>query len=276
MYVFIKIRNINFVRTFIRFKLAISYYKNNFKMIRNWISKKTENDNFYYELTQKNSKDLISLVSFIFNVPTELLTQYHEEIVKNDNLIKEIENTLKKDPQLADIKVGFGRREAWYLIIRVLKPKVVIETGVHQGVGTCVITSALKKNTEEGYPGEYIGIDIDKSAGKLFHEPLTNYGKIIYSDSIEALYKFRGEIDVFINDSDHRSDYEAEEYMVIKDKLSSSGIILGDNSHTNSVLREFSIQSKRSFVLLGKNLLITGIRGLELVFRYPTNLIYNL
>ena len=31
------------------------------------------------------------------------------------------------------------------------KPKIVVETGVDKGLGACVLTAALMKNSEEGY-----------------------------------------------------------------------------------------------------------------------------
>jgi predicted O-methyltransferase YrrM len=241
------LKKISIVRSYLRYKFAKSYYKEILTMMRRWAIQKTENDNFYYELTEKNRKDLVSMLSMILNISTERLNRYHEEIINNFELRNQIENILK-NTNLADIRVGFGRREAWYLITRVMKPKIVIETGVHHGVGACVITSALKKNHEEGFQGKYIGIDIDVTAGILLKSPLNNYGSIIYSDSLEALRQIDEKIDIFINDSDHSVDYEEREYELINNKLSDKGIILGDNSHANSVLRDFSNMSNRNFV----------------------------
>ena len=67
-------------------------------------------------------------------------------------------------------------------------------------------------------------------------------------DSIESLKGLDEKIDIFINDSDHSADYEYNEYLTIKNKLSNDGIILGDNSHVTDKLLDFSIENDRKFL----------------------------
>ena len=57
-----------------------------------------------------------------------------------------------------------------------------------------------------------------------------------YGDSLETLNLFDGLIDLFINDSDHSTEYEAKGYNAIANKLSENAIILGDNSHCSDKL----------------------------------------
>ena len=52
-------------------------------------------------------------------------------------------------------------------------------------------------------------------------------------------------IDFFINDSDHGAEYEAREYETIHPRLAPDSIVLGDNSHTNTKLNEFSRKYSR-------------------------------
>ena len=55
--------------------------------------------------------------------------------------------------------------------------------------------------------------EINPNAGKLFQEPYNKVGKIIYQDSLKTLSKINVGIDLFINDSDHSSEYEYKEYL---------------------------------------------------------------
>ena len=55
-------------------------------------------------------------------------------------------------------------------------------------------------------------------------------------------------MDLFINDSDHDVDYEYNEYMTIRNKLSPQAIILGDNSHVSNSLVKFSNENGCSFL----------------------------
>jgi len=152
------------------------------------------------------------------------------------------------DPKLRDIEVGFGRREGWYALVRALKPKVVVETGVHHGVGACVLTAALMKNAEEGYAGRYYGTDNDPNAGRLLTARYAEFGQVLYGDSIDSLSSLEDSIDVFINDSDHSADYEAREYIVVGPKLSEKSLVLGDNSHVTTILNDWARSNGRPFV----------------------------
>ena len=82
----------------------------------------------------------------------------------------------------------------------------------------------------------------------MFSGNYAKYGRILYGDSIESLRKFDGVIDLFINDSDHSADYEAEEYRTVAGMLSERAVILGDNSHCSNKLLEFSLKTNRHFV----------------------------
>ncbi|MGU9956682.1 MAG: hypothetical protein ACNYPI_03275 [Arenicellales bacterium WSBS_2016_MAG_OTU3] len=58
------------------------------------------------------------------------------------------------------------------------KPKTVIETGIDKGMGSVVLASALLRNIEEGFPGEYFGTDINPDAGYMFNGKYAKVGKI--------------------------------------------------------------------------------------------------
>jgi hypothetical protein len=82
-----------------------------------------------------------------------------------------------------------------------LKPGLVVETGVDKGLGSVVLASALRRNRAEGFPGEYLGNDINPHAGFLLQETYALGGCIAIGDSIEMLKKLEANIDLFINDS---------------------------------------------------------------------------
>ena len=237
-----------FMRIRGRKKRATSYYKPSFRLINDWAKKKTEFSNYYYDLNESNRSDLASLISAITETPFKQVEALFDELENNENLRAHISNSWARDPMMSDAKLGFGRRLGWYAFIRILKPKIVVETGVHHGVGSCVITSALIKNAEDGFIGQYFGTDIDKNAGKLLIKPYSKFGKILYGDSIESLKQLTDSVDIFINDSDHRGEYEKLEYETINTKLSKKALILGDNSHATNSLRIFSQATDRNFI----------------------------
>jgi hypothetical protein len=167
---------------------------------------------------------------------------------------------------IADRQVRLGRRIGWYAFARALKPKVVIETGVDKGLGSCLLTAALIKNGEEGYQGSYYGTDINPKTGYLLSGEYADFGKILYGVSLQSLSDLSSPIDLFIDDSDHSSEYEANECETIANKLSDNAVVLGDKSHSTDKLLQFPINLARNFFSSKRNPLITGIQGRVLVF----------
>jgi predicted O-methyltransferase YrrM len=236
------------VRMFMRKKFAYSYYKKKLSLINKWYFLDTEDSNFYYNLTTHNLDILANTVSLITKKNKKKIKDYFNELQTDFVLRNHIEKKLKKNKYGKDIKVDYGRRYGWYAIVRAMRPKIIIETGVSHGVGSCVLAKALMKNKAEGYQGYYYGTELDLKAGKIFSGKYKKYGKILYGDSVTTLKKFNFKIDLFINDSDHDEDYEYLEYEVIANKISNKSIILGDNSHVTDKLSLFSEKHKRKFI----------------------------
>ena len=166
-------------------------------------------------ISKKNQLELIKTFEIIFKNSTFEQIKFYLQELENDKEIRDhirdsiYESNLK---EYADSIIEFSRRLGWYICARLLKPKVVVETGVDKGLGSVVLIRALMKNKEEGYSGYYYGTDINSQAGYLLNGEYQEYGEILYGDSLESLNKITNEIDLFINDSDHSAEYELNEY----------------------------------------------------------------
>jgi|688.fasta_scaffold279811_1 predicted O-methyltransferase YrrM len=213
-----------------------------------WTGRKTENSNFYYDLTDKNTLELAQLISIVCKIEPTKAEAYLNEARQDMELRAHLRETLQADNSMKDSNLQLGRRIGWYAVIRAMKPKLVVETGVHQGVGAVTIISALMRNSEEGCTGRYLGTDIDPEAGVLLTGKYLDFGELLYGDSIESLERISEKVDIFINDSDHSEVYEAREYEVITSKLGAGSIILGDNSHVTDALLKHSISKQRKFL----------------------------
>lgn len=182
----------------------------------------------------------------------DIIIQYFEELEGDTELRKHLEKALKGTHYGKDIEIDFGRRLGWYTFVRVLKPRVVVETGVDHGVGSCVLASALLRNIEEGYDGKYYGTEIRPEAGQLYSGKYAVTGRILYDDSITSLKKLNEQIDLLVNDSDHSGEYEYREYLTVADKLSDLAVILGDNAHVTDSLSRFSREQGRKFIFFAE------------------------
>jgi predicted O-methyltransferase YrrM len=233
-----------------RTKIILPDFFNQLKNFSGWLFKSKETTNFAYDLSALNKLYLACFVSDITGRTVEEIQNYFNEIENNSELRNHIRNfTLNNERSfVADAEAEYGRRIGWYAFARVIKPKVIVETGVEKGLGACILTSALLKNAEEGYKGFYYGTDINPEAGYLLRGKYAETGKILYGDSIESLKKLDATIDLFINDSDHSAGYEQNEYNAIEGKLSPDAVLLGDNSHLTDKLFLFAKKTNRRFL----------------------------
>lgn len=245
-----KFRKSFFVRTYRRLKFGFGYFKAGLWHLIHWSTKRTERTNFYYPLLEKNYRELTASLGLVFRESPEIFEGFVNEILFDQSVKSHLARWKIDRPDLRDSTLDFGRRVVWYAVARHLKPQLIVETGVHHGLGAVVLCSALLKNKAEGFPGNYIGTDIDPSAGSLLSDPFDSVGKILYGDSLDSLEKIEDTIDLFVNDSDHSADYELREYCAIERKLSKSAVVLGDNSHDSDSLRAWSANNNRAFVYL--------------------------
>ena len=132
-----------------------------------------------------------------------------------------------------------------------------------------LLCAALLRNGYEGAPGHYLGTDIDPQAGYLLSGKYQTVGRILFGDSIASLRGISDPIDLFINDSDHSADYEADEYKIIGSKLSANAIVLGDNAHVTDRLARFSREKGRSFLMFKEQPKDHWYPGAGIGFSFP-------
>jgi hypothetical protein len=236
-----------------RFKLAFGYHTYRFPQIIKWLFNAKETTNFTYALEERNLDYLASLLALVLKADYTEIRGYINEPLQD----KELKDFIRKRITASsfsfecDSEPNFARRLGWYAIVRFLKPKVIIETGIDKGLGSILLCSALMKNNFEAPSKKvphYYGTDINKDAGYLLGGDYVSFGTILFGDSIESLKKFDQKVDLFINDSDHSAEYEMKEYEIIKEKLSKDAIIIGDNAYVTDCLLKFSLREKRGFV----------------------------
>jgi predicted O-methyltransferase YrrM len=233
-----------------RWKISAYYTFRPLLRAFSWLFTSREITNFTYDLTERNKAYLAAYVSAVTGITHDTALGYIHELEQDETLRDHICRLTERHPEqyVADLRIQYCRRVGWYAFTRALKPKVVVETGVDKGLGSVVLSAALMRNCAEGYEGHHYGLDINPEAGYLLKEPYTRYGEIIYGDSIQTLEQFQQSIDLFINDSDHSTDYEMREYEAIAKKLGPKAVILGDNAHETDKLLRFALKTGRRFL----------------------------
>jgi len=234
---------------FVRLKVALGYFADPARQLVIWLFKSRQVSDFTYDLDEMNKRYLTAFVAQVTSKKYGDIMNYITELEKDNELREHVQRITRASKDInADRDVNYGRRLGWYAIVRAVRPRVVVETGVAAGLGACTLIAALMRNAAEGFPGRYYGTDINPEAGYLLKGEYAAFGEILYGDSIESLKKFNRPVDVFVNDSNHSAEYEAAEYRTIQNRLSPNAIVLGDNAHCTDKLLEFALHTGRRFL----------------------------
>lgn len=236
------IRQAPMIRHYRRWRIAHSYMRSGSENARRWIFQRSEESNFLYDITPRGRRDLAAMLAAFMNADPSDVQRLFQEIDSSSPL-----ETFRQGRRELDVHPG--RREAWYAIARLSTPRTVVETGVADGLGALILLSALARNSLEGQPGRYVGIDIVDGAGRWAREWLGPQDVIVHGESTSGPEFLDPPIDLLILDSDHDPKYEAKELEVLGPLLSPRGIVISDNCHVSDALREYSQRNGRSFMI---------------------------
>jgi Methyltransferase domain len=195
-----------------------------------------ELDNLTYDIA--NTDELVPVLASTLGCSEVDAARYLDECVNDTELHDRLTQRLATRPDRKDVPY-FGRRYGWYIAVRVAKPRLVVETGSHDGLGSALLSRALERNAEEGHPGELLSFDINPSSGWLLDPPPAHW-QLVVGDAKRTLpAALRGrEVDMFIHDSLHTIEHEKFEFDVAVSHASPAVILITDNAHETSVLRD--------------------------------------
>ena len=175
---------------------------------------------------------------------------------KNDTINKYgTEFTVKTD--------GYDLSEyhrALYTMIRILKPEIVIETGVFEGHSSLSILSAMKENNK----GFLYSIDLpspDLPSGKvpgwMVPEHLRKRwdlraGKS--SDLLPTLLLEVKDVDIFLHDSEHSYENMYWEYKTAWAHIKTRGLLLSHDVSQNAAFKDFAKHVSEEYYYMLKNL----------------------
>lgn len=135
------------------------------------------------------------------------------------------------------VPFNIGRFKVWYAVVRLMRPNVVLETGVHDGLSSALILRAMSRN-EEGclvsidLPDINLPMGVD-GPGWLIPEELKSRWQLCLGDSrrmLPVVARKHAPIDIFIHDSDHSAEFQTFEYRTVRPLLAGDGALLGDDA----------------------------------------------
>ena len=182
--------------------------------------------NFTYELA--NESEIANFVAAALGTDPETVTTLLGELRSDNELMDELRRGLQRRASASQEPL-LGKRRALYCVVRLLRPRVIVESGVKDGLGSAVLLRALERNEAEGDPGILLGFDIDPDAGWLVDWKARPERQSLFigdvRDTLEPVLEENG-VDLFINDSLHVYDHERFEFQAASRYRRSTRLVL--------------------------------------------------
>lgn len=153
------------------------------------------------------------------------------------------------------------REQTLYVLCRIIKPEIVVETGVSEGFSSSFILHALEENKR----GHLYSIDLPnrpgqilpngRTTGWLVQEEFKYRWTLILGSSKEKLpilLNTLKNIDIFYHDSDHSYENMMFEFQLAKSYFKEGGLLLSDDITDSSAFDAFCVLNKCNFIKLFK------------------------
>jgi predicted O-methyltransferase YrrM len=151
-----------------------------------------------------------------------------------------------------------------YVLVRTLRPSLVCETGVANGVSTTLILHALLRNGA----GRLHSIDIAHDVGALVPDEQRHAWTLHVLDRSAPRRSFAHVVselpqatELFLHDSDHSYSWQKYELETIWRSLAPRAVVLMDDAHASLALSDFCRARTLALTLLVESRKVMGIIG---------------
>jgi predicted O-methyltransferase YrrM len=141
-----------------------------------------------------------------------------------------------------------------YAIVRTVRPRSVVETGVADGLSSWALLSALKANGT----GHLTSVDIAHDVGALVPADLRSGWELIVlrdrgrAPPLSEILGSRAPVDLFLHDSLHTYGHQLREYSLAWTALGPNGFLLSDDVDASFAFLDMARRVRRApYVLVG-------------------------
>jgi predicted O-methyltransferase YrrM len=170
---------------------------------------------------------------------------------------KEVSDAMGKLPSNAPFPMyhngDFGLARLCYVLVRIARPSLIVETGVCYGVTSAFLLQALRVNGS----GRLHSIDLpplgkagDEFVGRLVPKQLRTDWRLHRGRSVDVLPGLAeelGRVDLFLHDSLHTYRNMRREFEIVTPVLSNQAIVVADDVEGNSAFKEWVSRSRPTY-----------------------------
>ena len=251
----------------------------------------------------------LGLLASYLNVGKQEVEMLYQELLDDHQLLSRINSQLEASrhhytrglfshESLDSVDWLAIQRIMLYILVRMFRPSVCLETGVFYGGTTCFILEALQKNqfghlisidysanvavesTRHHLVGDSEFVPEGLDTGFLVHDSLKDRWHFIRGDSLKEIPKIDERIDFYNHDSEHSFTFIQAEMELVWSQLNPSALIVADDLDWSNGFFGFCVE-KRLYPLVitdnGKSGLRarTGIVRLDHPFRQRVDVVGN-
>lgn len=226
-------RNVRRLRWIHKFRLLSAYDASPWSHLP-YVLLDPEPHNFTYEIA--NLQDLAYWVAEVSGVSVVVAKRLVAEPSGDVALRQRVRDATRGRWLWSKREPPFGKRLGWYALVRALRPRLIVETGVHDGLGSLLLLRALELN---GDGGRLVSFDINPAAGWLVgSHPLWELKAESSGDGLPGVLA-RGEpVGMFIYDGWHTHEAERSELELVAPRLAPGGVLLSDDAQVTSAMAE--------------------------------------
>jgi Methyltransferase domain len=191
-----------------------------------------------YSFEPADRHALIEFASRALNVEATRVRELFDELDSDEQLRRDIDE--RRRPTLLDKNPPVGQRRLWYVVARLIRPALIVETGVWYGLGSAVLLRALERNADEGYEGRLLAFDPDPTAGWLVH-PRHHPRWTLVRDTAEAGLEahLHGKLaGLFVVDTPPAYERERRQFELAVAHAASPAVLLASNGSQTAALRD--------------------------------------
>lgn len=185
----------------------------------------------------------------VTNSSTAQIRGFLDEPIKDAKFALHLRNAESEFRKLAVTSADLYAKKVLlqYAAIRALKPGLIVETGIANGVSSAYLLLAIKKNGRGRLHSVGLGepefLPAGREAGWFAPKWLREPWQIHLGDAREilpGLLSRLGEIDVFIHDSLHTYEHMLWEFQTAHPFLRPGALLLADDALWNTAFRDFA------------------------------------
>lgn len=187
---------------------------------------------------EKHEDFLNYLIGFKDNNYSSDLTDLYYELVRR------LERIYGREKRLSVL--SFEEAISVYYLVLYVKPEVVVETGVSDGVSSFFILSALNENKKGNlysidFPEVGMPMLYEKEPGWIVPEALRRRWTLIYGKAnvnLPLLLSKLKHVDIFLHDSEHSYTNMRFEFLTALKYMREGSLLLSDDARSNSAFGE--------------------------------------